>query len=231
VLVFLHEGLGSAGLWKDVPAQLACMTGCGTVVYSRYGNGFSEVLSAAREVTYMHDEARDVLPQILDALDVRDAVLVGHSDGASIALIYAGEIGSRLRGIVAEAPHAFVEDVSVESIALAKVAFETTDMPARLARYHQDAARTFYGWNDVWLRDDFRAWNIRDAVKRIAIPMLLVQGANDEYGTLAQLDAIREDASRARVDTLVLARCGHSPHRDRPELTLGAIAAFVESLP
>jgi pimeloyl-ACP methyl ester carboxylesterase len=230
VLVFLHEGLGSIELWKDVPALLAERTGCGALVYSRYGNGFSDVLEEARPVSYMHDEAREVLPQILDAFDVRDAILIGHSDGASIALIYAGETGTRVRGIVAEAPHVFVEDLSVESIALAKVAFETSDLAQRLARYHKNVERTFYGWNDIWLHPEFRSWNIRDAVRGITVPMLLVQGVDDEYGTLAQLDAIREDASKARIDTLVLADCGHSPHRDRAGMTLDAIAAFISGL-
>jgi pimeloyl-ACP methyl ester carboxylesterase len=227
ILVFLHEGLGSIELWKDVPDVLAERTGCGALVYSRYGNGFSDVLEEPRPVSYMHDEARSVLPQVLQAFDVRDAVLVGHSDGASIALIYAGEIGTHVRGIVAEAPHVFVEDLSVQSISLAKVAFESTDLPQRLARYHKDVKRTFYGWNDIWLHPDFRAWNIRDAVRGITAPVLLIQGADDEYGTLAQLEAIRADASGARVDTLVLANCGHSPHRVRAETTLGAITQFV----
>lgn len=227
VLVFLHEGLGSMELWKDVPDVLAERTGCGALVYSRYGNGFSEVLDEPRSVSYMHSEARMVLPQMLEAFDIRDAMLIGHSDGASIALLYAGEIGARIRGVVAEAPHVFVEDISVQSIALAKVAFETTDLPQRLGRYHKDVQRTFYGWNDIWLHPDFRSWNIRDAVRRISVPMLLIQGVNDEYGTIAQLDTIREDASQSRVDTLLLANCGHSPHRDRTEATLSAIAAFV----
>ena len=229
-LVFLHEGLGSIQLWKDVPELLAQRTGCGALVYSRYGNGFSDVLEEPRAVSYMHDEARTALREILEGFDLHDAVLVGHSDGASIALIYAGEIGERVRGVVAEAPHVFVEDISVESIALAKKAFEEGDLAKRLSRYHRDVERTFYGWNDIWLHPDFRAWNIRDAVRKIAVPMLLVQGADDEYGTLAQLEAIRDDVREAHVDSLVLANCGHSPHRDRPELTLGAIAAFVESL-
>ena len=229
MLVFLHEGLGSIGLWKDVPDRLAELTGCGLLVYSRYGNGFSEVLETSRPVSYMHDEARVALPEVLEAFDVRDAVFVGHSDGASIALIYAGETGERVRGVIAEAPHVFVEDLSVESIALAKVAFETTDLAERLARYHQDVQRTFYGWNDIWLHPDFRSWNIRNAVRNVKVPMLLVQGLSDEYGTPAQLEAIREDASHSRVDTLLLADCGHSPHRERPELTLRAMAAFILS--
>lgn len=229
VLVFLHEGLGSAGLWKDVPAELARRTGCGTLVYSRYGNGFSDTLAEARAVSYMHDEALSTLPEVLNAFDVRDAVLVGHSDGASIALIYAGEIGERIRGVVCEAPHVFVEDLSVQSIAQAKTAFEQTDLAARLGRYHQDVKLTFYGWNDIWLHPDFRAWNIESSVKRVAVPVLLVQGADDEYGTFRQLASIRNKAA-SRVDTLYLAACGHSPHRDRPEPTLSTIAGFVESL-
>lgn len=228
--MLLHEGLGSAAMWKRVPAQLAELTGCAVVTYSRYGNGFSQVLEEPRAVSYMHDEALEALPDVLDAFEVRDAVLVGQSDGASIALIYAGEIGTRLRGVVAEAPHVFVEDVSVQSIAQSKVAYESTDLPARLGRYHEDAGRTFYGWNDIWLHPEFRSWNVRDSVRKIHVPLLLVQGVDDEYGTGAQLDAIQKDAEQARVDTLYLARCGHAPHRDRPDMVLPAIAGFVRSV-
>jgi pimeloyl-ACP methyl ester carboxylesterase len=229
VLVLLHEGLGSLGMWRRVPEQLAQLTGCGVLAYSRYGNGFAQVLVEARAVSYMHDEALEALPDVLDAFRIQNAVLVGQSDGASIALIYAGEIGSRVRGVVAEAPHAFVEDLSVQSIAQAKVAYESTDLRERLARYHEDVDRTFYGWNDIWLHPEFRSWNIEDSVRKIAVPLLLVQGAGDEYGTGAQLDAIRADAISARVDTLYLADCGHAPHRDRPDLVLPAIAAFVSA--
>jgi pimeloyl-ACP methyl ester carboxylesterase len=154
---------------------------------------------------------------------------VGQSDGASIALIYAGEIGTRLRGVVAEAPHIFVEDISVRSIAQAKVSYESTDLRARLARYHADVDATFYGWNDIWLHPEFRSWNIQDSVSKIRVPVLAIQGLDDEYGTMAQLDALASDAP-ARVDSLSLARCGHAPHRDRPDLTLPAIAAFVKSV-
>jgi pimeloyl-ACP methyl ester carboxylesterase len=229
VLVFLHEGLGSVGLWKNFPKELAAATGCSAVVYSRYGNGFSDVLDAPRAPEYMHHEAREVLPAVLQTFDVRNAVLFGHSDGASIALIYAGECGARVRAVVAEAPHVFVEELSVQSIAQAKKTYESTDMPKRMARYHADPARTFYGWNDIWLHPAFRDWNIRDAVKRISVPMLLVQGAADEYGTVAQLEAIRSDARDSSIDTLLLANCGHSPHRDRPSLVVAAAAAFIES--
>lgn len=229
VLVFLHEGLGSIGLWKAFPRELSRRTGWSALVYSRYGNGHSEVLDAARAPGYMHDEALQTLPAVLDAFDVRDAVLVGHSDGASIALIYAGEMGERVRGVIAEAPHAFVEDLSVESIANAKTAYESSDLRERLGRYHQDADKTFYGWNDIWLHPDFRDWNIRRSVRGVRAPLLLVQGAQDEYGTFAQIEAIREDAG-GPVDTLYLARCGHAPHRDRAEIVIAASAAFVLSL-
>lgn len=230
VLVFLHEGLGSIGLWKGVPAQLAAQTGCAALTYSRYGNGFSETLKEKRPVSYMHDEARRALPELLDAFHVEDAVLVGHSDGASIALIYAGENGARLRGVVVEAPHLFVEEAGLRSIAAAKSAFETTDLPARLERYHADPAATFYGWNDVWLDPAFRDWNITSSAAGVRVPILAVQGTSDEYGTPAQLDALVRCAANAPVDTLLLAGCGHAPHRDRSSLVLTTIAAFVEDL-
>lgn len=215
-------------MWKRTPADLARLTGCGVLTYSRYGNGFSQTLDDARAVSYMHDEALEALPDVLDAFDVSYAVLAGQSDGASIALIYAGEIGSRIAGVVAEAPHVFVEDISVRSIAQAKAAFEAAYLRERLARYHTDVDKTFYGWNDIWLSPAFRAWNIEESVRKIRVPLLLIQGADDEYGTAAQLDAIREGAKDSRVDTLCLADCGHSPHRDRPDLVLPAIAAFVK---
>jgi pimeloyl-ACP methyl ester carboxylesterase len=230
VLVLLHEGLGSVSMWKDVPADLAGLTNCAVLAYSRYGNGFSDVLQEPRAVSYMHDEALEALPDVLDAFAVRDAVLVGQSDGASIALIYAGEIGARVRGVVVEAPHVFVEDVSVQSIAQAKGSYQSTDLRKRLQRYHADADRTFYGWNDIWLHPQFRSWNIRDSVSKIRVPVLAIQGLDDEYGTMAQLDAVASDARQARVDCLSLSQCGHAPHRDRPDLALPAIAAFVKSV-
>lgn len=229
MLVLLHEGLGSVAMWKSVPEDLARLTGCGVLAYSRYGNGFSDVLQASRAVSYMHDEATEALPDVLDAFDVRNALLVGQSDGASIALIYAGEIGARLCGLVVEAPHVFVEDLSVRSIAQAKTAFESTDLPQRLGRYHADVQRTFYGWNDIWLHPEFRSWNIQNSVRSVRVPILAIQGVDDEYGTRAQLDAIVQDARNARVDTLMLANCSHAPHRDRADLVLPAIAAFVKS--
>ncbi|MSQ70659.1 MAG: alpha/beta hydrolase [Betaproteobacteria bacterium] len=227
-LVFLHEGLGSISLWRDFPARLAASTGCETIVYSRYGYGQSAVLAEPRETGYMHDEALLVLPQLLEALGVADPVLIGHSDGASIALIYAGS-GRRALGIIAEAPHVFVEDISISSIVAAKTAFETTDLPQKLARHHRDAGRTFTGWNDIWQHADFRAWNIEACLPGVTCPVLAIQGLDDEYGTLAQLDAIAARVS-GPLRQLRLPDCKHSPHRDQPERTLEAMTRFVRSL-
>jgi pimeloyl-ACP methyl ester carboxylesterase len=216
-------------MWKNFPETVARSTGCSALVYSRYGNGFSEVLREGRAVSYMHDEARGALPQILDTFGIRDAILIGHSDGASIAFIYAGEVRDRVRALVAQAPHVFVEDLSIKTIAQARVLYETTDLRARLRRYHQDVDRTFYGWNDIWLNPDFRGWNIREHVRAIRVPVLLIQGSDDEYGSSAQLEAIRQDAA-ASVDTLYLANCGHAPHLARSDIVTSTIAAFVRSV-
>lgn len=227
-LILLHEGLGSARLWRDVPDLLARETGCTIVNYSRFGNGFSEILDGRRTTQYMHDEALVVLPDLLKQLGIADCILFGHSDGASIAIVYAGS-GFRARGLVLEAPHVFVEDLSVRSIANARVRYESGDLRARLARHHGDGDRTFYGWNDIWLAPAFRDWNIEEYVQRIEVPTLVVQGENDEYGTLEQVRAIRR-AAKGPVDELFVANAGHSPHRDRPEIVLGAIAGFVRAV-
>jgi pimeloyl-ACP methyl ester carboxylesterase len=229
VLVFLHEGLGSAGLWRDFPAAIAGRTGCAALVYSRYGNGFSTPLAGTRAPEYMHDEALDALPALLRKLGVEDAVLFGHSDGGSIALIYAAEHPACVRGIVLEAPHVFVEDISVRSIAAIKTQFESSDLRVRMAKHHADADRTFYGWNDIWLAPAFRDWNIESYAARVSAPVLAIQGVDDEYGTPAQLDAIAARA-RAPVDRLLLARCKHAPHRDRAALVEAVASDWIESV-
>jgi pimeloyl-ACP methyl ester carboxylesterase len=226
--VFLHEGLGSLGLWRDVPTAIAERTGCGVLAYSRYGNGFSEPLDGARDPQYMHREALLVLPELLERYELESPLLVGHSDGASIALIYAGAHPSRVAGLVLEAPHVFVEDISVHSIAAIGDTFRTSDLRDRMTKYHADVDRTFWGWNDIWLNPDFRAWNIEESLNTIAAPILCIQGVDDEYGTLAQIDAIAA-AAAGTVDRLILARCGHSPHRDRPELVVDVIAGWIAS--
>jgi pimeloyl-ACP methyl ester carboxylesterase len=224
-LVFLHEGLGSVSHWKDFPARAAAATGFPAVVYSRYGSGNSDLLEEPRPVSFMHDEALKSLPELLAKLNLETPILIGHSDGASIALIYAG-VHNRVRGLVLLAPHVFVEDLSVQSIAEAKVKFETTNLAEKLARHHRDAARTFWGWNNIWLHPDFRRWNIEEYLPRITCPILVIQGLDDEYGTMAQPDAIARQ-SGGPVEILRLADCRHSAHRDQPDAVLEAIARFV----
>ena len=229
VLVFLHEGLGSVALWKDFPERVSHATGCPAVVYSRYGYGKSDPLAGARGVDYMHREALEVLPELLDALSIRNPILIGHSDGASIALIHAGTGSRPVRGLVLLAPHVFVEDITVESIAGAKVVFEKTNLPAKLARYHDDAESTFRAWNDIWLHPDFRRWNIEEYLPGVTCPALLIQGEDDQYGTVAQVKAIARQVS-GPVETLILPNCAHSPHVDQQQATVGSIARFVARL-
>ena len=225
-LVFLHEGLGSVSHWKDFPERVGEATGYPITVYSRYGAGNSDVLDGPRGVTYMHDEALVALPDLLSQLNIIDPILVGHSDGGSIALIYAGT-HDRVSALVLLAPHVFVEDLSVASIAEAKVRFETTNLPEKLARHHRDAAGTFWGWNDIWLHPEFRKWNIEGYLPRISCPILAIQGLDDQYGTMAQVEAIRKQ-SGGPVEVLALADCRHSAQRDQPEAVLEAIVKFVQ---
>ncbi len=227
-LVFLHEGLGSVSHWKDFPARVAKATGCPVTVYSRYGSGNSDLLKAPRTVRYMHDEALQSLPDLLSQLAIENPILVGHSDGGSIAIIYAG-MHDRVRGLVVLAPHVFVEDLSVASIAEAKVKFETTNLAEKLARHHRDAAQTFWGWNDIWLSPEFRSWNIEEYLPRITCPALVIQGVEDQYGTMAQVEAILKQ-SGGPVDVLALEDCRHSPQRDQPEKVIEAVGKFVAAV-
>lgn len=226
VLVFLHEGLGSVALWKQFPDRVADQTGCRALIYSRYGYGRSDELAAPRLPDYMHREALDVLPALLDRFGIEDPVLVGHSDGASIALIHAGSDMRRLRGVVALAPHVFVEEISIRSIEQAKTAFESTSLGQKLARYHDHPESMFRGWNDIWLHPDFRDWNIEDCLPAIRAPLLLIQGEDDQYGSVAQIEAIERQAGTA-ARTCILRDCAHSPHVDQPEATVAEVSAFV----
>jgi pimeloyl-ACP methyl ester carboxylesterase len=214
--------------WRDFPARVTQATGCAGLVYSRYGNGQSETLREPHGVDYMHQEALEVLPELLQRFGIERPVLVGHSDGASIALIYAGAC-DQLRGAVVMAPHVVVEDLSIASIVEARQAFATTDLADRLARHHADAAATFHGWNDIWLDPAFRSWNIEEYVPRIQCPLLAIQGFDDQYGTMAQLEAIARGTG-GPVELLQLADCRHSPHRDQPGRVIEAISRFVECL-
>jgi len=226
-IVFLHEGLGSAGLWRDFPARLAAATGCGAVAFSRAGYGASDPAALPRPVRFMHDEAA-VLGEVIAALGIGNHVLFGHSDGASIALIHAGDgPAPGLRGMVLEAPHVFTEPHGLASIAAIREVYRTTDLRERLARHHgANVDVAFRGWNDVWLDPDFAAWNIEAHLPAIRVPILVVQGEDDEYGTWAQVEAIQRQ-SGGPVDVLPIPRCGHSPHREHPETVLEAAAAFV----
>lgn len=224
-LVFLHEGLGSIGLWRGFPELVAAATGRRAIVYSRAGHGWSSPADLPRSPDFMHHEALVVLPELLEKMEAGEPpILVGHSDGASIGLIHAAS--NPVSGLVLLAPHVFVEPESIAEIEAARVRFETTDLPKRMARHHRDPAGTFYGWNDIWLDPGFRGWNIEDVLPAVDCPALIIQGVDDEYGTLAQVDAI-EAGLRGPVGRLILADCGHSPHLDHPELVLEAMTPFV----
>jgi pimeloyl-ACP methyl ester carboxylesterase len=228
-MVFLHEGLGSVTLWRDFPAKVARRLGAPALVYSRFGYGRSDGLKAKRTPQFMHEEALDILPRLLDRFGIDQPLLVGHSDGASIALIHAAISGRPVAGLVCMAPHVFVEPVCVESIARIRQTYRTSDLRERLAKHHARVDDAFLGWADIWLEPEFLNWSIEDIVGRIEAPMLLIQGRDDEYGTLAQLDRI-EALVKGRTTRLVLDRCGHSPHRDQEAAVLEAIAAFAAGL-
>ena len=229
-LVFLHEGLGCVSAWRDFPERVVSATGLGALVYSRWGYGKSDPVVPPRPLKYMHDEALATLPQVLVAAGIEQAVLVGHSDGASIALIFAGSgmpEASRVRGLVLEAPHVFVEDLSVRSIAQAAEAYSTGKLRSRLARHHGDNVDgAFWGWNRAWLDPAFLTWNIEEYLPRVRAPSLVIQGQDDPYGTIAQVESI-ETKSGGPVSHLLLPLCGHAPHRDQPEGTIEAVARFV----
>jgi pimeloyl-ACP methyl ester carboxylesterase len=226
-LVLLHEGLGCVGLWNDFPDRLQKATGCGVFVYSRAGYGQSSPVKLPRPLTYMHDEAREVVPKLLDAIGFQRGLLIGHSDGASIAAIYAGtHQDHRVGGLVLIAPHFFTEDPGIASIEEARKAYETTDLRARLARWHKDPDNAFRGWNDAWLDPDFRQWDIAEPLAYIRVPMLIVQGEDDQYGTVAQIEAAERECY-CPVEVALLPGARHSPQREALEATLQAISAFV----
>lgn len=228
-LVFLHEGLGSIRQWRDFPARVAKATGRKVLIYDRYGYGNSEVLKEEKiGVGFMHREALETLPEVLKATRIENPILIGHSDGASISLIYAGAI-RKLKGLVVLAPHAFIEKSNLESIRKIRSTFETTDLPQRFAKYHTDPRKTFYLWNDAWLDPEFEKWNIEEYLPGIRCPLLAIQGEDDEYGTMAQLEAIKRQV-KGPCELLTLKDCGHSPHRDKPEEVLKAVGDFVSSI-
>jgi pimeloyl-ACP methyl ester carboxylesterase len=222
-LVLLHEGLGSVGLWRGFPRRLAEATGRRTIAFSRYGHGRSDPPPAPRTPAFMHEEALTVLPEALAQLGITAPVLVGHSDGASIALLHAAH--HPVSGVVAIAPHVFVEDFSLVEIRRARDAYRAGELKQRMCRHHRDADAAFYGWNDVWLDPAFAAWDITDEIAQISCPLLLIQGERDQYGTLAQLDAIERVAS-APIERVHL-DCQHSPPLEKPDETVEAISRWV----
>jgi pimeloyl-ACP methyl ester carboxylesterase len=226
-LVFLHEGLGSIRLWRDFPARVAKATGRKALVYDRYGYGQSDVLKEEKvDVKFMHRGAQE-LAEVLKAFRIKKPVLVGHSDGASIALIYSGL--NEVERLVVLAPHVFIEKFNLESIRRIRATFETTDLPQRFAKYHTDPRKTFYLWNDAWLDPAFEKWNIEEYLPGITCPVLAIQGENDEYGTMAQLEAIKRQV-KGPCELLKLEDCGHSPHRDQPERVLSSVVSFVNAI-
>jgi pimeloyl-ACP methyl ester carboxylesterase len=230
VIVMLHEGLGSAGLWGDFPEKLQAATGAGVFAYSRAGYGHSTPVKLPRPLDYMHFEALDVLPKLLDKIGFRRGLLLGHSDGASIAAIYAGSHQDhRVQGLVLIAPHFIVEDISVTSIAEIKTAYETTSLKEKLARWHKDVDNAFYGWNGAWLDPKFRDWDISEYLAYIRVPVAILQGVDDQYGTMRQVDIAGEECY-CPVDVTVVPGAGHQPHREAPEATLNAITEFANAV-
>ncbi len=229
-LVFLHEGLGCAALWRDFPDKVARDLGTSALVYSRFGYGQSAGVERPRTPRFMHEEALGVLPALLDRLNIRHPLLIGHSDGASIALIHAASSGHGAAGLVLMAPHIMVEPISVESIAHITETYEKGPLRERLSRYHARVDDAFRGWADTWLDPAFLDWSLEPEARALSIPTLLIQGTDDEYGTLAQIDRIAELA-QAPVERVVLDACGHSPHRDQEAAVLAAISAFAVRLP
>src|SRR5579863_7858824 len=226
-IVMLHEGLGSIGLWGGFPDAVASATGAGVFVYSRAGYGKSKPGPLPRSISFMHEEACTVLPRVLDGIGFKRGLLLGHSDGASIATIYAGSIQDhRVRGLVLMAPHFFTEEIGLAEIRRAREEFNSGALREKLKRWHADVDCAFRTWNEPWLNPDFRQWDITDALGYIRVPILIVQGADDQYGTLRQIEAAQRECY-CPVETAILPGVRHSPHRDAPALTLDTVAAFI----
>jgi pimeloyl-ACP methyl ester carboxylesterase len=229
-VVLLHEGLGSVARWRSFPAALATTIGRRVIAYSRAGHGDSDAPRRPRTSRFMHEEATEWLPELLATLAVDDAVLFGHSDGGSIALVFAATYPARVHALVLEAPHVFVEDVAIASIERIKKDFETTNLRERLAKYHGNVAAAFHGWNDVWLAPEFRSWNLEAYLPQVTCPVLLIQGEDDQYGTLSQIESIARGVG-GDVDLVVMPHCGHAPHRQQPGWTLSTIQRFLARVP
>ena len=231
LIIFLHEGLGSLSMWRDFPQKLCHVLGTRGLVYSRpaYGKSTQRAIDENWKPDFMHRQAYEVLPALLQALNINPTEqplwLLGHSDGGSIALLYAAAFSHQLQGIVVLAPHIFVEDLTIQSIEQAKTAYLTTDLPSKLARYHDNPESAFWGWNTIWLNPEFRAWSIEKNLDTISCPLLAIQGLEDEYGTLEQIHGISRRLPHTKV--IELPNCGHSPHRDQQETLIAIIRDFI----
>ena len=233
-IVFLHEGLGSVSMWRDFPSQVCAATGFAGLVYSRQGYGQSSPAARPLPPTYMHHQAWDVLPALLLQLGIEQPILLGHSDGGTIALLYASRFATR--SCIVMAPHLFVEDISLRSITAARAVFETGNLRSKLAKFHNDVDGAFWQWNDVWLSDSFRSFNIQAECALIACPLLAIQGLDDPYGTMAQIDVLQsnfndENSLQSKYlllrQLLKLEQCGHSPHRDQADAVISAVKKFL----
>jgi pimeloyl-ACP methyl ester carboxylesterase len=226
-LVLLHQGLGCVGMWEDFPEKLQAATGAGVFVYSREGYGQSSPVTLPRPLSFMHQEAQQTLPQILDTIGFQRGLLVGHSDGASIAAIYGGSHQDhRVGGLVLIAPHFIVEDATIAAIAAMRKAYDLTDLRARLGRWHADADATVHGWSDVWLKGDFRKWDLTEFLAYIRVPVLIVQGEHDQYGTVRQIEIAQQECY-CPVEVALLPGAMHVPQREAPEVTLQVVSDFI----
>ena len=230
VLVFLHEGLGSTGQWRDFPEEICVATGCPAQVYDRWGHGGSDPLTEPRRPDYLHDEALLSLPEVLEQCAIDKPIFIGHSDGGSIAIIYAGTYPQKVAGIITEAAHVFVEDVTVQGIKRAVEVYESTDLKTRLARFHgSNTELMFRGWADIWLSLEFRNWNIEEHLPHVTCPLLAIQGKDDEYGTPAQVEAIvGKVTGPARAS--MIDNCGHIPHIQAMEKVFSEMVSFIREL-
>ena len=225
-IVMLHEGLGALSLWRDLPRKLSNLVNCSVFVYSRHGYGQSDFINSKFNAKYMHKEALNILPKILNHFDISNPILYGHSDGASIALIHASSADTGIMGLILEAPHVFVEEISLNGLKDAKKAFEQGGLKAGLAKHHREPEMIFRCWNNIWLSPEFLTWNIVSCLSNIQCPALLIQGETDAYGTFSQLDTIEKNVSGI-CEKKILPNIGHSPHRENPKLVLRSIKQFI----
>ncbi len=229
-LIFLHEGLGCAQMWKDFPYQLSQKTGCPALIFSRYGYGASDPCPLPWKINFMHKEGLQILPAVIKKTKIQNHIVIGHSDGGSIGIIYAGSPYAKgLRALITEAAHVFCEKLSIESITQAKINYEQNDLKQKLEKYHgKNTEIAFRGWNDVWLNPHFIRWNIEKYLPKIKVPMLALQGCNDQYGTLKQIDSIKRKVNHAI--THIIDNCRHSPHSEQPETVLNIMAQFIDDI-